>query len=95
MSNINKENNLKEKLRHALASTERVISDDFDDKEKNKENKSSKKFDFFNLEKLNTKSDFVKARAFSDSSALKKKFSDDEILKKICHLIHLASLFTQ
>ena len=67
MSDINKENDLKEKLRQALASTERVIPDDFNNEEKNKENTSSKKFDFFNLEKLNTKSDFVKARAFSDS----------------------------
>ncbi len=82
MSDINKENDLKEKLRQALASTERVISDDFNNEEKNKENKSSKKFDFFNLEKLNTKSDFVKARAFSDSLALKKKFSDKKIYEK-------------
>ena len=42
MSDINKENDLKEKLRQALASTERVISDDFNNEEKNKENKSSK-----------------------------------------------------
>ncbi len=82
MGNINKENNLIEKLKQALASTERVISDDFINEEKNKDNKSSKKFDFFNLENLNSKSDFIKARAVSDSSALKKKFSNNEIYKK-------------
>ena len=82
MSNTNKENNLIEKLKQALASTERVISGDLISEEKNKNNKSSKKFDFFNLENLNSKSDFIKARALSDSSALKKKFSNNEIFKK-------------
>ena len=82
MNNTSKENNLKEKLKQALASTERVLSDDFTNKENNDQNKSSKKFDFFNLENLNSKSDFIKARADSDSSALKKKFSNNDIYKK-------------
>ena len=37
------------------------------------ENKNSKKLDFFNLENIDSKSDFIKARAEFDSSALKKK----------------------
>ena len=78
----NKSEELKEKLRQALNSTARVISDDFEIKEKLDQNKSSKEFTFFNLENLNSKSDFIKARAESDSSALKKKFSDDKIYKK-------------
>ena len=82
MSNNSKENNLIEKLKQALASTERVISDNYINEGKTKDNKSSKKFDFFNLEKLNSKSDFINARAISDSSALKKKFSDEKIYKK-------------
>ena len=82
MSNNSKESNLIEKLRQALASTERVISDNYINEGKTKDNKSSKKFDFFNLEKLNSKSDFINARAISDSSALKKKFSDEKIYKK-------------
>ena len=80
--NTNKENNLKEKLKQALASTERVISDDFIYKENKDQNKSSKEFNFFNLENINSKSDFIKARAISDSSALKKKFSNNEIYKQ-------------
>ena len=36
--------------------------------------KSSKKFDFFELDNLNTKADFTKARAEMDSLALKKSF---------------------
>ena len=71
MNNINKSDNLKEKLKQALTSTARVISDDLNVKENLENNKSSKKFDFFNLENLNSKSDFIKARATSDSSALK------------------------
>jgi len=82
MSNKTNDSNLKEKLKQALESTVRVISDDFNVKSKNKDNKSSKKFDFFELDNLNTKSDFIKARAISDSSALKKKFSNDDIYKK-------------
>ena len=74
--------NLKEKLRQALASTIRVISDDLEIKQKNKDNKSSNKFDFFELDNLNSKVDFIKARAEADSSALKRKFSNDEIYKK-------------
>ena len=52
-----KETNLKEKLRQALASTIRVISDDLEIKQKNKDNKSSNKFDFFELDNLNSKID--------------------------------------
>ena len=82
MKNNNKSENLKEKLKQALNSTARVISDDFDIKESSEKNKSSKKFEFFNLESLNSKSDFIKARAESDSLALKKKFSNEKIYKK-------------
>ena len=78
----NKENNLKEKLKQALISTAKAISDDFKIDEKFDQNKSSKKFDFFNLETLNSKNDFLKARAESDSNALKRKFSDNKIFDK-------------
>jgi cobaltochelatase CobT len=77
-----RETNLKEKLRQALASIIRVISDDLEIKQKNKDNKSSNKFDFFELDNLNSKIDFIKARAEADSFALKRKFSNDEIYKK-------------
>ncbi len=80
--NDRKVNNLKEKLIYALNSTAKVISDDLKPKDTPNVNKSSNKFDFFNLENLNSKSDFIKARAESDSSALKKKFSNDKIFKK-------------
>jgi len=72
-----KESNLKEKFKQALESTARVISDDLKIKENPKQNKSSKKFDFFEIDNLTTKSDFIKFRAETDSNALKKKFSNE------------------
>ena len=81
MSNKDNGANLKEKFKQALNSTYKVISDDLKFN-KEKKNKSSNKFDILDLENLNTKDDFIKARAESDSSALKKRFSNDEIYKK-------------
>ena len=82
MSLSNKDENLKEKLRQALSSTIKVISDDFIIQNKDEKNKSSKKFDFFEIDNLNSKIDFIKARAETDSLALKKKFSNEQIYKK-------------
>ena len=81
MNSKNKSDNLKQKLRQALISTAKVISDDLEI-EGREENKASKKFDFLNLENLNSIHDFIKARANSDSAALKKKFSSDQIYKE-------------
>ena len=78
----NKSDNLKEKLKQALSSTAKVISDDFKIKDNSEKNKSSKEFGFFDIENLNSPNDFIKARAEYDSFALKKKFSNDKIFKK-------------
>ena len=59
----NKETNLKEKLKQALTSTIKVISDDIkinDHKENNKKEKGSQSFE---INDLNSKNDFIKARA--------------------------------
>ena len=82
MNNDSKNNNLIEKFKQALISTAKVISDDLGSENEKEHNKSSKKFDLFNLENLNSKSDFIKARAESDSAALKKKFSNDKIYRE-------------
>jgi cobaltochelatase CobT len=80
MNGNNKGASLKEKLKLALNSTFKVISDDFSlNKKKDHNNKNSNSFE---LESLNTKNDFIKARAETDSSALKKKFSNVEVYKK-------------
>ncbi len=78
----NKIESLKEKLKQALSSTARVISDDFSRKTKSDNHKKTDKFEFFELDNLNTKGDFIKARAEYDSRALKRKFSDELIFKK-------------
>tara|TARA_B110001452_G_scaffold199793_1_gene169748 strand:- start:1993 stop:3792 length:1800 start_codon:yes stop_codon:yes gene_type:complete len=78
----NKESDLKEKLRQALSSTVRVISDDLEIDKDKKNNGNSEKFNLLELDELNSKSDFIKARAESDSAALKKKFSNTLIYKK-------------
>ncbi len=77
-----KEEALKEKFKQALESTARVISEDFKVKENKNNNKSSKKFDFFQIDSLSNKSDFIKFRAEVDSMALKKKFSNALVYKK-------------
>jgi cobaltochelatase CobT len=82
MSNSNKNATVLEKFKQALSSTAKVISDDISHNDKINKNKSSNKFDFFQLDNLNSKNDFIKARAESDSSALKIRFSDREIYNK-------------
>ncbi len=76
-----KENNLKEKFRVALNSTAKVISDDFYQIDKNSE-KKTKDVISIEIDNIKSPSDFIKLRAETDSSALKKKFSDDLIYKK-------------
>ena len=78
----NKDASLKEKLRQALTSTIKVISDNFEPTNNLDENKNLKKNELFEIDNLDTISDFIKARADSDSAALKKKFSNQEIYIK-------------
>ena len=73
-----KENNIKEKFKQALISTVKVISDDYKINIV-KKNASSQNFNFFELDNLNVKHDFVKLRAAGDSEALKRKFCNKEI----------------
>ena len=82
----NKEDNFKEKFKKALISTAKVISDDykFDLNNKNK-NLSSKNIDFFELDNLKNRQDFVRLRAEADSRALKKKFSNKKIYQNNLH----------
>ena len=62
----NKAENLREKLKQALTSTARVISDDIHLKTIDEKNK--KDLNFVDIENLNSKGDFIKARAESDSA---------------------------
>ena len=79
----NKENNFKEQFKQALISTAKVISEDYKlDIKKLDKDLSSKKIDFFDVTNLSNKNDFIRLRAETDSSALKKKFSNKEIFNK-------------
>ena len=79
---MDKEKNIKEKFKQALISTVKVISEDFEVKNNNKKNISSKNYDFFELDSLTTKDDFIKLRAETDSEALKRRFSNIDIYNK-------------
>ncbi len=78
----NKETDLKEKFRIALSSTTKVISDNFEFNKNTIENKNLKDLTTIEIGSLSTKSDFIRLRAEADSTALKKKFSNDFIYKK-------------
>ena len=77
-----KENNLKEKFKIALTSTAKVIADDFVVKKTNSEEKKIKEFNFLEIDNLTSPADFIRLRAETDSSALKKKFCNETIYKK-------------
>ena len=79
---MNKEDNLKEKFKQALISTIKVISDEYRVETELKKNLSSKNYNFFELDNLSSKQDYIKLRAETDSEALKRKFSNKEIYKK-------------
>ena len=68
---------LKEKFRLALTSTAKVISDDFDLKDKLSESDKKKDLNLIEIDNLTNPSDFIRLRAETDSSALKKKFSNE------------------
>ena len=78
---MNKEDNFKEKFKQALISTVKVISDDYRPNI-DKKNASSKNLNFFELDNLSSRHDFIRLRAETDSEALKKKFSNKEIYQK-------------
>ena len=77
---MSKEDNLKEKFKLALLSTANAIADDYSPNN-DKKNKKKSKIDLFELDKLESRSDFVKYRAEIDSGALKRKFSNTEIFR--------------
>ena len=78
---MNKEDNFKEKFKQALISTIKVISDEYRVETELKKNLSSKNYNFFELDNLSSKQDYIKLRAETDSEALKRKFSNKEIYK--------------
>ena len=77
----NKISSLKEKMRQALTSTMKVISEDFKIKDQNSKNTNNINSEIAALDSLASPKDFIKLRAEFDSTALEKKFSDKIIFK--------------
>ena len=67
-----KETNLKEKFRVALNSTAKVIANNFDISKKNSIDNKIKDIVSVEIDDITTPSDFIRLRAETDSSALKK-----------------------
>ena len=79
---MKKEEDIKEQFKKVLISTVKVISDEYEIEDELKKNPSSKNFNFFEIDNLNTKNDFIELRAKTDSEALKRKFSNKQIYQK-------------
>ena len=79
---MNKEDNFKEKFKEALISTLKVISDDYKINENENKNLKSKNLNFLGIDSIKNKEDYNKARAETDSEALKIKFSNNNIYQK-------------
>ncbi len=79
---MNKEDSSKEKFKQALISTVKVISEDYKIEKGENKNFSSKNYNFFELDNLKSKEDFIRLRAETDSEALKRKFSNKYIYQK-------------
>ena len=79
---MKKSDSLKENFKQALSSTVKVLSDEYDPQKFLKDKKNFSNENFFELDDLNTREDFIKLRAKTDSEALRRKFSNQEILQK-------------
>tara|TARA_B100000427_G_scaffold244820_1_gene207835 strand:+ start:1012 stop:2811 length:1800 start_codon:yes stop_codon:yes gene_type:complete len=79
---MKKEDNLREQFKQALISTIKVISEEYKIDTNIKKNLSSNNYNFFELDNLNTRQDYINLRAGTDSEALRRKFSDKLIYNK-------------
>ena len=80
-----KEEFFKERFKQALDSTYKVISEELHNLSKKENPKNEEDYKISNLY---SREDYIKFRALTDSNALKKKFSDKNILKKIFQKIN-------
>ena len=67
---------LKEKMRQALTSTKKVISEDFKINNEKKINTNDNHSEMIKVDNLSGPEDFIRLRAEFDSSALEKRFSN-------------------
>ena len=93
MTNNPKSESLKEKLRTALNSTIKAISGEFDTFQNLDEDQKLKKDEIFEIDNINSKYDFLRARAEADIAALKENFQMKKFIIKIFHLNLLVNCF--
>jgi len=79
---MKKEDNLREQFKQALISTIKVISEEYKTDTNTKKNLSSNNYNFFELDNLSSKQDYINLRAETDSEALKRKFSNKLVYNK-------------
>ena len=77
---MNKEDSIKEKFKQALQSTYKVISEDYKVSKSKKNNEIV--YSVGDIDDITNKDQFKKLRAETDSEALRKRFSNREILDK-------------
>tara|TARA_B100000963_G_scaffold132719_1_gene115562 strand:- start:2255 stop:4066 length:1812 start_codon:yes stop_codon:yes gene_type:complete len=73
---------LEEKIKQALTSTYKVISNQIKNDKSRNEKSVSKSLDFSEIKDFEDKNDYIKLRAITDSKALKLRFSDKTIFFK-------------
>ena len=73
---------LEEKIKQALTSTYKVISNQIKDYKKNNKISDVNILDFSEIKDLKNKNDYIKLRASTDSKALKLRFSNQIIFHK-------------
>ena len=73
---------LEEKIKQALSSTYKVISNQLEDDITKNKNLSFKSIDFSEIKDLKDKDDYIKLRANTDSKALKLRFSNNDLFLK-------------
>ena len=73
---------LEEKIKKALTSVYKVISNQLNDENSKDKNLNFKSLDFSEIKDLKKKDDYIKLRASTDSKALKLRFSDHNVFFK-------------
>ena len=74
-----KEEFFKDRFKQALDSTYKVISEEFLDLNKKK---NQIDIEDYKISNLHSREDYIKFRALTDSNALKKKFSNKDVFNK-------------
>ena len=84
---------LEERIKQALTSTYRVISNQIKNDKTDNKISNIKNLDFSEIKDLKNKNDYIKLRASTDSKALKLRFSDQIIFSQIINKLNIIFIF--